>query len=109
MKELLTKLGKDALPFIFINDELKITGRYPKAEELFALLGIDDKTVRSPMFAVQKDAANEEANRKRSSISSFLPEKAAWAKPPCPVWLLWGWPVKEDLSVDQHRSGLQPG
>lgn len=47
VKEHLAKLGKDALPFIFINDELKVTGRYPKSEELFALLGIDDKTVRS--------------------------------------------------------------
>jgi hypothetical protein len=46
VKEQLTKLGKDALPLIFINDELKITGRYPKTEELFALLGIDDKTAR---------------------------------------------------------------
>jgi hypothetical protein len=46
VKEQLTKLGKDALPLIFINDDLKITGRYPKTEELFALLGIDDKTAR---------------------------------------------------------------
>jgi hypothetical protein len=46
VKEQLTKLGKDALPLIFINDDLKITGRYPKTEELFALLGIDEK-VRS--------------------------------------------------------------
>ncbi|MCX6677982.1 MAG: arsenite efflux transporter metallochaperone ArsD [Methanothrix sp.] len=46
VKELLTKLGKDGLPFIFVNDEPKIAGRYPKAEELFALLGIDDKTAR---------------------------------------------------------------
>lgn len=46
VKDHLAKLGKDALPFIFINDELKITGRYPKSEELFTLLGIDDKTVR---------------------------------------------------------------
>jgi hypothetical protein len=46
VKEQLTNLGKDALPLIFINDDLKITGRYPKVEELFALLGIDDKTTR---------------------------------------------------------------
>ena len=53
VKELLTKLGKDALPLIFINDELKITGYYPKAEELFALLGIDDETVRSEVCCAE--------------------------------------------------------
>lgn len=44
VRELLTKLGKDGLPFILVNDELKISGRYPKAEELFGLLGIDGET-----------------------------------------------------------------
>jgi len=53
VKVLLTKLGKDALPFIFINDELKITGRYPKSEELFTLLGIDDKTVISEVCCAE--------------------------------------------------------
>jgi hypothetical protein len=53
VKVLLTKLGKDALPFIFVNDELKITGRYPKSEELFALLGIDGKTVRSEVCCAE--------------------------------------------------------
>ena len=47
VKEHLAKLGKHALPFIFINDELKITIRYPREKELFALVGIDDKTVIS--------------------------------------------------------------
>ncbi len=47
VKELLTTLGKDALPLIFINDELKTTGYYPKAEELFALVGLDEETKRS--------------------------------------------------------------
>lgn len=53
VKERLTKLGKDALPFIFVNDELKITGRYPKSEELFALLGIDDKTAISAVCCAE--------------------------------------------------------
>jgi hypothetical protein len=47
VKELLTKLGKDGLPFIFVNDELKVSGRYPKAKELFALLGINDEAESS--------------------------------------------------------------
>lgn len=53
VKELLTKLGKDALPLIFINDELKTTGYYPKAEELFAFLGIDDKAVISEVCCAE--------------------------------------------------------
>ncbi len=53
VKELLTKLGKDALPLIFINDELKITGYYPKTEELFALLGLDDETKGSGVCCVE--------------------------------------------------------
>lgn len=42
VREMLSKLGKDALPFIFVNDELKIFGHYPKTGELFALLGIEN-------------------------------------------------------------------
>ncbi len=53
VKEQLIKLGKDALPFIFVNDELKITGHYPKAEELFALLGIGDETGRSDVCCTE--------------------------------------------------------
>jgi hypothetical protein len=53
VKEQLTKLGKDSLPLIFVNDELKITGHYPKAEELFALLGIGDETVRSDVCCAE--------------------------------------------------------
>lgn len=41
VKELLNSLGKDGLPFIFVNDELKISGRYPTSKELFDLLGLD--------------------------------------------------------------------
>ena len=53
VKELLTTLGKDALPLIFINDELKTTGYYPKAEELFALVGLDDVTKRSEVCCAE--------------------------------------------------------
>jgi len=53
VKELLTKLGKDALPLIFFNDELKMTERYPTAEELFSLLGIDDTAVRSDVCCAE--------------------------------------------------------
>ncbi len=47
VKELLNSLGKDGLPFIFINDELKISGRYPKSKELFDLLGLNGATKKA--------------------------------------------------------------
>jgi len=53
VKELLTKLGKDGLPFILVNDELKISGRYPKARELFDLLGIDYETKGSDVCCAE--------------------------------------------------------
>jgi arsenite-transporting ATPase len=44
VKELLAELGKDGLPFIFVNNELKTSGHYPKLTELYGLLGIETKT-----------------------------------------------------------------
>jgi len=41
VKDLLTKLGVKGLPFIFINDKLQWTGRYPTAEEIFFWFGIN--------------------------------------------------------------------
>lgn len=41
VKKLLEEKGKDCLPLIFVDDELKISGRYPSASELFNLLGIE--------------------------------------------------------------------
>lgn len=41
VKNLLAKLGVKGLPFIFVNDELQWTGRYPTAEELFFWFGIN--------------------------------------------------------------------
>lgn len=40
VKDLLAKRGVKGLPFIFVNDELQWTGRYPTAEELFFCFGI---------------------------------------------------------------------
>ena len=40
VKDLLAKLGVKGLPFVFVNDELQWTGRYPTAEELFFWFGI---------------------------------------------------------------------
>jgi len=40
VKDLLAKHGVKGLPFIFVNDELQWTGRYPAAEELFFWFGI---------------------------------------------------------------------
>jgi AhpD family alkylhydroperoxidase len=41
VKDLLAKHGVKGLPFIFVNDELQWTGRYPTAEELFFWFGIN--------------------------------------------------------------------
>jgi AhpD family alkylhydroperoxidase len=40
VKDLLTEVGVKGLPFIFVNNELKLSGRYPSTKELFAWLGI---------------------------------------------------------------------
>lgn len=41
VKKYLNELGSTALPFIFIDDEFALSGRYPTAKELFALLKIE--------------------------------------------------------------------
>ena len=43
VKKHLTELGNQALPFIYINNELKLTGRYPTTKEIFALLELTGK------------------------------------------------------------------
>jgi hypothetical protein len=43
VKKNLEKKGSGRLPLIFLNDELKISGRYPSAAELSALLGMRGK------------------------------------------------------------------
>lgn len=42
VKNLLREKGNDALPLIFTNDDLKVSGRYPTSVELFDLLGIQE-------------------------------------------------------------------
>ena len=44
VSKLLAELGKDGLPFIFINDELAVSGRYPTAAELFGMFVIHEKS-----------------------------------------------------------------
>lgn len=56
VKDLLTKLGAGSLPFIFLNDELKLSGRYPTAKELFAWLGIDEDVAPEDAPAQTKNA-----------------------------------------------------
>ena len=48
VKKHLTELGHTKLPFIYINDELKWSGRYPAAKELFTFLGMDEKSAITP-------------------------------------------------------------
>lgn len=43
VKDDLSKIGHDKLPFIYVNDQLKLSGRYPTAKELFAWLGIAER------------------------------------------------------------------
>lgn len=41
VKAHLAELGHEKLPFIFVNDELEFSGRYPEPAALFSLLGLD--------------------------------------------------------------------
>ena len=43
VKELLTGKGQNALPFIFVNGELKWSGKIPPARELLKAFGIEHK------------------------------------------------------------------
>ena len=43
VKELLTEKGQNVLPLIFINDELKWSGKIPPAKELLKAFGIEHK------------------------------------------------------------------
>lgn len=43
IKESLSILGQNGLPFIYVNDKLKLSGRYPTAKELFVWLGIAER------------------------------------------------------------------
>jgi len=45
VKKDLTELGHTKLPFIYINGEPKMSGRYPSAKELFTFLGMEKKSV----------------------------------------------------------------
>ncbi len=40
VKKLLEEKGSKCLPLIFLNDELKFSGKYPTTADLFELLGI---------------------------------------------------------------------
>ena len=57
VKDLLTKVGVKGLPFIFVNDELQWTGRYPTAEELFFWFGIN-KEGQSEENSAKTNSAN---------------------------------------------------
>jgi AhpD family alkylhydroperoxidase len=57
VKHLLAKLGVKGLPFIFVNDELQWTGRYPTAEELFFWFGIN-KEGQSEETLAKTNSAN---------------------------------------------------
>jgi hypothetical protein len=50
VKDLLAKLGVEGLPFIFVNDELQWTGRYPTAEELLFRFGIKKEEPAFPIL-----------------------------------------------------------
>ena len=58
VRDLLAKLGVKGLPFILVNDEIKLSGRYPTAEELFTWFGIGKEEIQEKK-PVQADSANE--------------------------------------------------
>jgi glutaredoxin len=43
VKELLTQKGQKSLPYIFVNDELKWSGKIPATKDLFKACGIEYK------------------------------------------------------------------
>jgi len=43
VKELLIRKGQNALPFIFVNGELKWSGKIPSAKELLKVFGVEHK------------------------------------------------------------------
>ena len=48
VKKHLAELGHTKLPFIYIDDQLKLSGRYPSAQELFIFLGMEEKSAVTP-------------------------------------------------------------
>ncbi len=42
VRETMAELGHEALPLVYVDDELAVSGRYPDPKELFDLLGIDE-------------------------------------------------------------------
>jgi hypothetical protein len=45
VREELSNTGQDGLPFIYINDKLTWSGRYPTIKELFAWFGIAESVI----------------------------------------------------------------
>ncbi len=44
VKKDLAEIGHTKLPFIYVNDELKLSGRYPTPKELLSFLGMDQNS-----------------------------------------------------------------
>jgi len=61
VKDLLTKLGVKGLPFIFVNDELQWTGRYPTAEELLFWFGIKKEEPAFPILERDEESRSGDA------------------------------------------------
>ena len=56
VKELLTEKGQDALPFIFIDDELKWFGKIPSKADILNAFGIDIKSETSNNCCCSEDS-----------------------------------------------------
>lgn len=61
VKDLLDKLGVKGLPFIFLNDELQWTGRYPMEEELFFWFGMSKEDDSFSIPESEEENRNAEA------------------------------------------------
>lgn len=57
VKSMLSNGGEKRLPFIFINDQLWLQGRYPAKDELLEALKIKNSPVLSPLPATTEDGA----------------------------------------------------
>jgi AhpD family alkylhydroperoxidase len=76
VKAHLGELGHEKLPFIYLNDELEFSGRYPEPSELFSVLGFNTGRI--------SDEDNEPRDDKSSFILASMPGADADAGGCCP-------------------------
>ncbi len=76
VKAHLGELGHEKLPFIYLNDDLEFSGRYPEASELFSVLGLNPVLI--------SDVDNQPRDEKSSTIPASMPGADANSGGCCP-------------------------